>query len=98
MPLSIRVRGTEYWLEYRRPVGVDASLVWTPGAIDGILIHRVGPDGGSDLLDARPDSTKSFANAALPVGRTWTARQGLSVKVTSASSTRAVVSLVISPK
>ena len=94
----IRVGGTEYWLEYRRPVGVDASLVWTPGAIDGILIHRVGPDGGSDLLDARPDSTKSFANAALPVGRTWTARQGLSVKVTSASSTRAVVSLVISPK
>ncbi len=91
----ILVGGSEYWLEYRQPVGVDATLAQSPGATDGVLIHRVAADGGTDLLDATPDAAKSFTNAALPAGRTWTSPEKVSVKVTSVSSARAIVSIVM---
>ncbi|MDQ6698255.1 MAG: hypothetical protein M3Z46_12445 [Actinomycetota bacterium] len=91
----ILVGGSEYWLEYRQPVGVDATLKTYTGATDGVLIHRVAADGGTDLLDATPDAFKSFADAALPVGRTWTSPEKVSVKVTSISSARAVVSITM---
>jgi len=91
----IVVAGSEYWIEYRQPIGVDASLAWFPGATKGVLIHRVAADGGTDLLDATPDASKSFTNAALPAGKTWTSPEKVSVKVTSLSSARATISIVL---
>ena len=91
----IVVGGSEYWFEYRQPIGVDDSLAWFPGATDGVLIHRIAADGGTDLLDAKPDANKSFTNAALPAGKTWTSPEKVSVKVTSLSSTQAIISIAM---
>lgn len=58
-----------YWLEYRRPVGMDARL--PPGATAGVLIH-VKDGGRFGLLDLSPrDATAS--TAVLEPGESWTA-------------------------
>jgi hypothetical protein len=66
--------GTEvFWLEYRRPVGVDSGLAsWS---LNGVLVRRqlaeTGTALGSYLLDMTPGSASGFADAALPPGVTW---------------------------
>ena len=86
--------GREYWVEYRRAIGVDGSLGFYPGATDGVLVHRTTTEGATELLDGRPDGYRSFANAAVPTGRSITTPEGVNVKVRSVSSSSAVVDIL----
>ncbi|HEX6665506.1 MAG TPA: PASTA domain-containing protein [Solirubrobacterales bacterium] len=64
-----------FWVEYRRPIGVDApSVSGSPENVLGLLIHREEqrqtPDGivrSFHLIDATPGTPRS--DAALPIGR-----------------------------
>lgn len=70
-----------YWLEWRQPIGFDATLGL--GATDGALVHIGYPsDYGCNtcLLDMTP-ATTTFTDGALAVGQTFTD------SVTSASFT-----------
>jgi Gametolysin peptidase M11/S-layer homology domain len=61
-----------YWLEWRQPIGFDASL--GTGATNGALVHLGYPsDFGCStcLLDMTP-ATTTFTDGALPVGQTFT--------------------------
>lgn len=93
MGARIQAGGTEYWLEYRRAVGTDASLAYSPGALDGVLVHRPTAEGATELLDGRPDASNSFTNAAVPVGSRMTTPEGVTCKVTSANNLQAVVEI-----
>ena len=65
VPASAR---RNYWLEWRQPVGFDASL--GTGATDGALVHLGYPndyDCDTCLLDMTP-ATTAFTDGALAVG------------------------------
>jgi M6 family metalloprotease-like protein len=85
---------SEYWIEYRRPVGVDTSLGFYPGSTDGVLVHRTTKEGATELLDGRPDGYKSFANAAVPAGSSVTTPEGVTAKVRSANGSSAIVDIM----
>jgi len=62
-----------YWLEYRQPIGFDASM--SGNSVSGALVH-LGPGYptytcDSCLLDMTP-ATAAFGDAALAVGQTYT--------------------------
>jgi hypothetical protein len=85
--LHLTTGGRSYWLEYRRPIGFDATQ--PPGVQDGVLIHLNDDASGgtaSDLLDMTPGAgfPSVWVDPALPVGATWVAPEGASVKVNSA--------------
>ncbi len=58
-----------FWVEWRQPIGFDASF--PAGGTGGAQI-RIGPSrvNGTDLLDANP-GTSTFDDAAVPVGQTF---------------------------
>ena len=82
-----------YWLEYRQPVGVDASLSDYPLSTQGVLVHTRAQSGGSDLLDMRPDAMFSFADATLGLGASWVSPERVMFRVDSLSATGAVVAV-----
>lgn len=67
IPTSVSNR--TFWIEFRQPLGFDASF--PAGGTNGAQI-RIGPSrvGGTDLLDSAP-STGTFDDAALVVGQTF---------------------------
>jgi hypothetical protein len=83
----------DYWLEYRRPLGVDAFLTGFPKATDGVLIHLDDAREDVHLLDARPDANRWFTDAALPAGATWTTPEGISIRVDAVTGTEARVTV-----
>lgn len=91
----VLVGGREYWIEYRQAMGSDASLAYFPGAIDGVLMHRPTAEGATELLDGRPDGSKSFTNAAVPVGANLTTPEGVTCKVKSANGSQAIVEIAV---
>jgi hypothetical protein len=102
-PLESRVGGTQaltvvddagksFWIEYRQPTANDAFL-WS-GSTNGVLI-RSG-DNSSDLFDMTPGTAGTFTDAALPSGSSWSSPAGgLTVSVTSATSSSAAVNITI---
>jgi hypothetical protein len=57
------------WLELRRPHGTFDDFAPGDPAIDALQVRLAGPDGRSQLVDARPE-TATWADAPLPAGRT----------------------------
>ena len=88
--VEVATGARRYWLEYRRPLGVDAFLAGHPGAVDGVLVHAESPVGGTDLLDMRP-GTSDLSDAALPAGSAWTTPEGAVIRVESATGKGAIV-------
>jgi hypothetical protein len=87
---SNRVTGRSYWLEYRRPVGMDARL--PSGATGGVLVHLQEPGRPGWLLDGTPgDGT--FTTAVIKAGRSWTAPDYVKISVGSITSTGARVTV-----
>lgn len=83
----------DYWLEYRRPQGLDSFLSSYPGITDGVLLHRKQGLNGTHLLDARPGGTGHFRDAALPAGSSWATPEGAVIRVDSVSTTEARVTV-----
>ena len=74
---SKKVYTRSYWMEFRRPVGMDARL--PSGATGGVLIHLVdtatgGPRGV--LLDGTPKD-RTISTAVLKAGTAWTSPDGI---------------------
>jgi hypothetical protein len=84
--VSSPVKGRDYWLEYRRPIGYDAAL--PAGATGGVLVHLVDPlvGEGGYLLDGTPTDA-SAATAVVKAGTGWTAPDGVRISAGSATST-----------
>ena len=82
-----------YWVEYRRPQGLDAFLSGYPGATDGVLIRAQAASGATHLLDLRPDAGRFLGDAALPAGASWTTPEGIAIRVDAASGTEATISV-----
>lgn len=84
-----------YWLEWRQPVGFDASA--GTGITAGALVHGGAPfewSCGTCLLDMTPVTGSSFDDAALPVGRTFTdATANVSLSVLASTATSLTVSV-----
>jgi hypothetical protein len=98
MPRAVRIPlsslGRNYFLEYRRPLGYDASVVTYPGAIDGPLVHQQ-TSAGLDILDMKPATNGDFTDAALSAGSSFVdsaANLTVTVLSTSSSSTTVQVS------
>ncbi|HVF20872.1 MAG TPA: Ig-like domain-containing protein [Mycobacteriales bacterium] len=76
---SPKVFTRSYWLEFRRPIGMDRYL--PSGATGGVLIHVVDtaqPTARGSLLDGTPkDGTMS--TAVLKSGTSWTAPDGVKI-------------------
>ena len=89
----IRTTERDYWLEYRRPVGVDAFLTGYPKATDGVLIHVDDARDDVYLLDARSDANRWFTDPALPAGSSWTPPEGITIRVDAATGTEAPVTV-----
>jgi len=89
-----------YWLEYRQPIGFDAGLTGNP--VSGALMH-IGPGYPayscySCLLDMTPVTAGGFADAALPIGETYTdAAAGLHVTPLSSDGSGLVVQVELGP-
>jgi hypothetical protein len=76
--------GATLWIEYRQPIGVDATL--NP-ANAGVLVRQQVPGQGlkSFLLDMTPGSPGGFGDARMNVGQTWFNPLGtMKITVTSA--------------
>lgn len=87
---SPKVAGRSYWLEYRRPIGMDAKL--PSGATGGVLVHLAQPGTNGWLLDPTP-SDRSFTTAVVRPGTTWVAPDGVRVRVHSITSVQARVTV-----
>lgn len=86
---------TTLWIEYRRPIGIDAAGGFDPS----LLIHREVLSVGvpqSQLLDMTP-STRFFGDAGLPVGATWANPLG-TMQITNVSATESGAIVQISPQ
>jgi hypothetical protein len=87
--------GTEFWVEYRQPVGNDAFL-WS-GYTDGVLIHTAA-GSYSDLYDMTPSTPYNHGDSALSVGESWSdPTSNLGISVLSASSSGASVKVTFGP-
>lgn len=81
---------TWYYVEFRRAVGFDGFM--GTGLTDGVVIHTgsAGDGNSSYLLDMT--STSSFADAALPAGRTFSdPAAGVSITPLSIDAAAALV-------
>lgn len=93
--LTINTSNRSYTVEVRQATGLDSFL----GSYAGVLVHMrndtLNADTGSLLLDMTPNSLTSesdFVDAALAVGRTFTALDNaFTLKVLSVGSTGASV-------
>ncbi|HWL37239.1 MAG TPA: Ig-like domain-containing protein [Frankiaceae bacterium] len=81
---SARVVTRSYWLEYRRPTGMDARL--PAGATGGVLVHLQDTARPGWLLDGTPRD-KSMSTAVLEPGTSWTAPDYVKITVGAISST-----------
>jgi hypothetical protein len=65
-------RGTFYYVEQRLATGADSALSSRPGLTNGVIIHTGSEATGNSsfALDMTPETT-SWADAALPVGRSF---------------------------
>lgn len=82
-----------YWLEWRQPVGFDATL--GTGVTGGALVHTAQPSEwycDTCLVDMTP-STTSFGDAALQVGQTFRDAGGTTLAVLSRTATQLAVSV-----
>ena len=63
---------TYYYLEFRQPIGFDASIAGYPNVVDGILAHTASPAkaDSSRLLDMTP-ATASWYDPGLLTGLTY---------------------------
>ena len=87
---SPTVPGRSYWLEYRRPVGMDARL--PSGATGGVLVHLVERNRPGVLLDGTPRDA-SMSTAVVRAGTTWTSPDRVKIAVGAISSTGARVTV-----
>lgn len=93
--VKIPFSGGTYWLEYRQPIGFDASIGVYPGAIDGPLVHQQ-TSAGLDILDMKPSTSGDFTDAALSVGNTFNdSGSGVAVSVVSRSASGVTVQVSI---
>jgi hypothetical protein len=88
---------SNYYLELRAPVGLDAAL--TPRVfvtVGGNIAEARGRGGRNWLLDMNPD-TQTKGDAALPVGRRYVDPDPMGPKFTvlSADATKAVVKIEV---
>lgn len=99
MPRLLRVArgdGTYLNLEFRQPWGIFDNFVPSDPAVNGVLI-RIAPAATSivqsKLVDANP-ATSTFADAALPVGKTVVdPLTGVSIRTVSVGPLGATVSI-----
>jgi hypothetical protein len=89
-----------YWLEYRQPIGVDSFMdPYYPYLTDGVEVRveglpRYGPID-SELLDMRPggDPFAFVADQALPSGSRFRTPDNVIIRVDSATSAGATVTI-----
>ena len=96
---------TWYYVEYRQPVGFDASLIEDPGNLtQGVLIHTGTVTSSafatSLLLDMTPNSNSNDAydmiDGALLVGRSYSdTAAGVTITLLSADAAGAVVDVAV---
>lgn len=90
-----------YYLEYRQPIGFDATLATTGNLTKGVLVHVGGTNQTNVLLDMTPGSLTSstfadMSDAALTVGRSHSdGGAGISFTVKSVDAGGAVVDVVV---
>jgi hypothetical protein len=87
---SPTVSTRSYWLEYRRPAGMDARL--PSGATAGVVVHLQDLGKAGYLLDLTPRDATT-ATAVLGAGQTWVAPDHVTIRVGTVSSTGARVSV-----
>lgn len=91
---------TYYYVEYRQPIGFDASLANTGNLTGGVLVRA--DDVNSLLLDMTPDSNTASMyddtlDAALTVGRSYVdSAAGITITLKSADANGAVVEVLMS--
>ncbi len=91
-------RRTNYYLEFRRPIGFDAGMSTNTNVMNGVLVHLGTESSGntSYLLDMTP-STTSWTDPALTVGQSYSdSTAGVTFTVLSADTTGATVSVSFS--
>ncbi|MCZ2859529.1 M66 family metalloprotease [Blastococcus sp. VKM Ac-2987] len=100
--LSLTTGTTRYWVEYRTATGRDTWLSdprANYGLQPGVLVRRDGPGPNSDtslLLDGTPAAQANWDGdvaTVLPAGSRMFLGEGLTVGVTSTSSTDATVTV-----
>ena len=94
--VSVAGTNTQYWAEYRQPLGYDSAL--PAASTDGVLIHVSGTgsgsgDSGASLIDVRPSDGISTTTAALQAGQSWTSTEGITFTVGGVTSSGAVVTV-----
>ena len=92
--------GTSFDLEFRQPYGLFDNFDPSAAVVGGVLIHHVSGYSVANkpaLLDATPE-TAAFADAALPVGRTFADPvTAITVKLLSVSPTGAQIEIHVRP-
>ena len=91
-------RRTNYYLEFRRPIGFDAGLSSNGNVTNGVLVHLGTESSGntSYLLDMTPQ-TSSWSDPALSVGQSYSdPSAGVTFTVLSANAAGADVSVTFS--
>ena len=101
--LVITTATHRYYVEYRRPLGVDAFLTNYPQATNGVFVSMrddvPGGDGGPVTLDLAPNSDTSCAycdwyDATLDVGQTYEDPDGsVMIHVDAVTSSKASVTV-----
>jgi len=91
-------RRTNYYLEFRRPIGFDAGMASNSNVMNGVLVHLGTESSGNTiyLLDMTP-ATSSWTDPALTVGQSYSdSTAGVTFTVLSADATGANVSMTFS--
>lgn len=86
---------TFYYVEFRRPIGFDASMSGYSNLMNGVVVHTGSEStaNSSYLLDETPGTT-TFSDAALDVGRSFTdPNAGVTITPLSVSSAGASVAV-----
>jgi len=89
---------TNYYLEFRRPIGFDAGMSSNTNVMNGVLVHLGTESSGntSYILDMTP-ATSSWTDPALMVGQGYSdATAGVTFTVLSADASGAYVSVTFS--
>lgn len=96
-------RPTFYYVEYRQPIGADATLGTTGNLTKGVIVRTAteGDGESSYQLDMTPGTSTSIytelGDGALAVGRTYTdAAAKISITLASADATGATVDVSLS--
>jgi hypothetical protein len=91
-------RRTNYYIEFRRPLGFDAGLSSNSNVMNGVLV-RLGTESSgntSDLLDMTPE-TSSWSDPALTLGKAYSDPDaGVTFSVLAVDTTGASVSVTFS--